>query len=409
MYTTAVFERKENELSYSYCNIEKVIRLSNDEFDLFSHNLLRDYDFIKDNADLMRFSENNTVHCILVVGENRQYGILVNSEGGNYARYSALLPNADSFLATYRCPGLAEIGSKLADMIDHIAETAANSLDRDSEYPSSKIDVDALGYKFDIDFDVNFELYALFESMVHEIEGVADVDKDKDDLIILWEPEHFPSADHSIDNNAIGNGEQHQSTNSALGFSSWSLSPLEEVLNAAGISQPSLNDVYGLTKILIDNEDFRVERARAILSSGLASVADVSELIEFLDEDNLYRFNIIPVSNAYELGRYWAQTDPDSVPEDISFEDYGQYCICEDKGVFTQWGYVYERERARIAPDVVTGIDTSLNLNNANEKTGHTSVLKAIEDNKIAKKTADKTGYEDKSPSQRPKKSGEEL
>jgi len=111
MYTTAVFERKENELSYSYCNIEKVIRLSNDEFDLFSHNLLRDYDFIKDNADLMRFSENNTVHCILVVGENRQYGILVNSEGGNYARYSALLPNADSFLATYRCPGLAEICS----------------------------------------------------------------------------------------------------------------------------------------------------------------------------------------------------------------------------------------------------------------------------------------------------------
>ena len=41
-------------------------------------------------------------HCLLVVGEDRPDGILVESEGSSYARYAAFLPNACDFLAAHQ-------------------------------------------------------------------------------------------------------------------------------------------------------------------------------------------------------------------------------------------------------------------------------------------------------------------
>lgn len=61
--------------------------------------LLDNYDFLRKNAGLMRV-ENGVTHCLLVVGETFEEGILVNSEGSDYARYAAYFPNAKSFLLT---------------------------------------------------------------------------------------------------------------------------------------------------------------------------------------------------------------------------------------------------------------------------------------------------------------------
>jgi len=96
--TNAIFHRKENELNTRECEIEKIIRLNNDEYERFSKNLMRDYDFIRDNADWMRQDSNGVYHCLLVVGKDSNDGILVESEGAYYARYSAFLPNAKPFL-----------------------------------------------------------------------------------------------------------------------------------------------------------------------------------------------------------------------------------------------------------------------------------------------------------------------
>ena len=46
----------------------------------------------------MCVDKTGTTHCILVLGDDYDEGILVNSEGSFYARYSALLPNARSFI-----------------------------------------------------------------------------------------------------------------------------------------------------------------------------------------------------------------------------------------------------------------------------------------------------------------------
>lgn len=99
MRSRAIFRRKETCFEPSECEIEKVIHLSDSDFTRFQQTLLDNYDFLRENADLMRV-ENGVTHCLLVVGESFEEGILVNSEGSDYARYAAYFPNAKSFLLT---------------------------------------------------------------------------------------------------------------------------------------------------------------------------------------------------------------------------------------------------------------------------------------------------------------------
>ena len=97
--TKAVFQRKTIEFEPKDCIIEKVITLASQEYDAFSENMLDNYDFIRDNKEIQYCDSQGIYHCILVMGEERKDGILVESEGYEYARYSAFLPNADDFLA----------------------------------------------------------------------------------------------------------------------------------------------------------------------------------------------------------------------------------------------------------------------------------------------------------------------
>jgi len=99
MQARAIFRRKEVCFEPSECEIEKVIHLSDSDFARFQQTLLDNYDFLHENSDLMRV-ENGVTHCLLVVGETLEDGILVNSEGSDYARYAAYFPNAKSFLLT---------------------------------------------------------------------------------------------------------------------------------------------------------------------------------------------------------------------------------------------------------------------------------------------------------------------
>lgn len=99
MQARAIFRRKEVCFEPSECEIEKVIHLSDSDFARFQQTLLDNYDFLHENADLMRV-ENGVTHCLLVVAETFEDGILVNSEGSDYARYAAYFPNAKSFLLT---------------------------------------------------------------------------------------------------------------------------------------------------------------------------------------------------------------------------------------------------------------------------------------------------------------------
>ena len=71
----AVFRRKDTAIEATDCVVDKIVRLSGTEFDLFSRNLLRDWDFIRDsNIDTVVDAEGR-YHCLLVVGEGRRDGL----------------------------------------------------------------------------------------------------------------------------------------------------------------------------------------------------------------------------------------------------------------------------------------------------------------------------------------------
>jgi len=75
--------------------IEKVVTLQINEFRKFEDRLLDNYDFITENKELMYIDEDDVWHAILITAKEVDYGILVESEGYNYARYAAYISKSE--------------------------------------------------------------------------------------------------------------------------------------------------------------------------------------------------------------------------------------------------------------------------------------------------------------------------
>lgn len=76
--------------------IEEVVELEPEDFRSFSESLIDDYDFIAERIDKMFMDAEKVWHCILVKAKGTEDGILVESEGYDYARYSAYYPGTES-------------------------------------------------------------------------------------------------------------------------------------------------------------------------------------------------------------------------------------------------------------------------------------------------------------------------
>lgn len=79
--------REEPKCEYT---IEKVIALPEKDYLAFADTLLEDNEIVKANHDLMYVDANGIWHCILVKAQGGKDGILVESEGYDYARYTAV-------------------------------------------------------------------------------------------------------------------------------------------------------------------------------------------------------------------------------------------------------------------------------------------------------------------------------
>lgn len=96
----AVFMRKEPEIDTKEFQVEKVITLPSEQYAYFTQHLMKEHDFIKENVDLM-YEKDGVWHCLLVAGEGMDEGVLVESEGSAYARYSAFVPFAQEIIRQY--------------------------------------------------------------------------------------------------------------------------------------------------------------------------------------------------------------------------------------------------------------------------------------------------------------------
>jgi len=73
--------------------VEKVVKLEAKEFESFTERLLDDQDFIKENKELQYIDRDGVWHCIMIKGKGTKDAILVQSEGYDWARYTAYLPS----------------------------------------------------------------------------------------------------------------------------------------------------------------------------------------------------------------------------------------------------------------------------------------------------------------------------
>lgn len=75
--------------------IERVVYLSRRDFIPFREHLLEDNAYIINHKNDMFVDENNVWHVLMFCCIQADIMILVNSEGFNYARYSAIISNGD--------------------------------------------------------------------------------------------------------------------------------------------------------------------------------------------------------------------------------------------------------------------------------------------------------------------------
>ena len=89
----ATLNRKADYYALKKCVVEKVVELPETEFKKLLDKPLQERYYIKQYRELMGV-ENDTHHCILAIDSNSGDGLLIKSEGSNYARYSQYIPNA---------------------------------------------------------------------------------------------------------------------------------------------------------------------------------------------------------------------------------------------------------------------------------------------------------------------------
>lgn len=92
MKLKSVFQRKEAKYETEDCEISRVVELPDNQYSYFASRLLADHDFLVELRNEMGFTEDGVRHCLLVLPENGDDGILVDAQGSSYARYTAFLP-----------------------------------------------------------------------------------------------------------------------------------------------------------------------------------------------------------------------------------------------------------------------------------------------------------------------------
>ena len=112
------------DFQFQKAKIEKKVCLPANEFEEFLRNPLEDMTCIRENIDLMQEDQDEVYHCLLITGEGRRDGVLVESEGYRYARYASYVPD----VAALEYDSLSEFGARLSYLADQmISEGTGNT------------------------------------------------------------------------------------------------------------------------------------------------------------------------------------------------------------------------------------------------------------------------------------------
>lgn len=115
---------KDEEIKVKSCVAEKIIELSDEEYESLCEDLMLNRDYITENNNLMYEDKNGVTHCLLVLGEGYDDGILINSEGYDYARYYSVIPNARQLVILDKYPVLNNYIERMSEVADDVLRKA---------------------------------------------------------------------------------------------------------------------------------------------------------------------------------------------------------------------------------------------------------------------------------------------
>lgn len=110
-----VFEHKPD-FAFREFTVEKTVTIPAGRLEEMLCHPMRCHEAILENAGVMGVDGNGVYHCLLVTGEGRADGLLVESGGSGYARYASYVPEATAL----RYPSLSRLNRELAEAVDAI-------------------------------------------------------------------------------------------------------------------------------------------------------------------------------------------------------------------------------------------------------------------------------------------------
>lgn len=146
----ATLNRKADHYAPEKCAVRKVVEIGSREFRELRCNLGKPNYIIKQNAEMMGYY-NGAFNCILFLNSDGKDGILVNSEGADYARYSQYIPNARDIIAVHEQTLIfGELKNRMDNCIDGWLEHFKNE---------NKFDIPLTDLVDEVDFGEMFVEY----------------------------------------------------------------------------------------------------------------------------------------------------------------------------------------------------------------------------------------------------------
>ena len=173
------------DFQFRQAEIEKKVCLPAGEFEEFLRNPLEGLPCIEENIDLMQEDREGIYHCLLVTGEGRRDGVLVESEGYGYARYASYVPDA----AALEYDSLSEFGAGLSRLADQMIRAGTDGT-RDGNWIFY---LDQIQEGCDFSLSENPALAELLADMLVERPEVSMAYVRSDCLELRFHPEFCPN------------------------------------------------------------------------------------------------------------------------------------------------------------------------------------------------------------------------
>lgn len=206
MIIKADLKCKQTDFSLPRCAIEKVVKLTPTEYAEFVSNPLGYYDFLREFNAEKHGHQPESIPCLLLIGEGHRDGFIIDTQGYDYARYTAHIPNAEQLAIAFRYPNLENAVIETAFAADRIVREAIDSGNKEYSINTNEERNRFRGAGFSeellytalkdrteiesIDFDGDYMLCTVKDEYVQQSDGRRALTQEEADIMIakhiLW-------------------------------------------------------------------------------------------------------------------------------------------------------------------------------------------------------------------------------